>query len=269
MPGGVRMSYTIKEFLNSFRSLITEEIFEAFVLRRIRSHWTIIGCKVETICHDACLFQDSDQSLLKIYTLEERYDVEPLYVIINYKNEELEEREYPQNKYMNADMSDVNLMDFIESMRFEDADNVEQILTSIYHWIESVEFPNAWDCEVQGITPFWEEFADRKRFKLRMFKESRMTFFNRCLDIFKSALGEADEEWVKHLFPTWIQEVCLTRQGKEYHLYLDGAERVFEVWLGNNRYMEFFIDINTVDENSISEFREKLEEYLKMTNGKA
>lgn len=132
------MSYTIKEFLNAFRSLITEEIFEAFVLRRIRSHWTIIGCKMETICHDACLFRDSDQSLLKIYTLEERYDVEPLYVIINYKNEELEEREYPQNKYMNADMSDVNLMDFIESMRFEDADNVEQILTSIYHWIETV-----------------------------------------------------------------------------------------------------------------------------------
>ena len=77
-------------------------------------------------------------------------------------------------------------------------------------------------------------------------------------------LGDVNEEWVNHLFPTWIQEVCLTKQENKYHLYLDGAERVIEVWLNNNRRMTFFVDIKAVDENTIKEFSEKSNEFIKV-----
>lgn len=259
----------IDEFLNSFRSLITEDIFEAFVLRKIQSEWTIIGCKWEPANIDPCLFTDSNQTLLKIYKLEERHAKEPLYVIINYHNQKLDDERFPANKFMNADMSDANLISFIESLRYESEDDVWQILRPIYRWVESAEFPETWcDYELNGDTPFEEEFIDRKRSKLRLFKESRMQLFTSCVDIFKTILGGVNEEPVNHLFPTWIQEVCLTKQENKYHLYLDGAERVLEVWLDNNRRMTFFVDIKAVDENTIKEFREKSNEFIKIVEKK-
>lgn len=259
----------IDEFLNSFRSLITEDIFEAFVLRKIQSEWTIIGCKWEPAIIDPCLFTDSNPTLLKIYKLEERHAKEPLYVIINYHNQELDDERFPTNKFMNADMSDANLISFIESLRYESEDDVWQILRPIYRWVETAEFPKTWwDYELNGDTPFEEEFIDRKRSKLRLFKESRMQLFTSCVDIFKTILGEVNEEPVNHLFPTWIQEVCLTKQENKYHLYLDGTERVLEVWLDNNRRMTFFVDIKAVDENTIKEFREKSNEFIKIVEKK-
>ena len=258
-------SLEIDEFLNSFRTLITEDIFEALVLRRIRCHWTIIGCKWKPGCTDLCFFTDYNPPSLKVYTLEERYAEEPLYVIINYQNQELDEEKFPASKYMNADMSDVNLISFIESLRYESADNVEQILHPIHRWIESAEFPTEWDCRPESEIPFWEDFLNRKHSKLRLFMETRMSFFRSCLDVFKAAFGETDAEWIKYLFPTWVQEVCATRQDKKYHLFLDGEERTVEVWLNNNRHMGFFVDIDSVDEESITEFKEKLETFLKVT----
>lgn len=260
----MKQSFEIDEFLNSFRNLITEDIFEAFVLRRIRGCWTTIGCNWKPGCSDLCFFTDYNPPLLKVYTLEERYAEEPLYVIINYQNQELDEEQFPASKYMNADMSDVNLISFIESLRYESADNVEQILRPIYHWIESAEFPKGWDYISENNIPFWENFLDRKHSRLRLFIESRMPFFMSCLDVFQTALGEADVEWIKYLSPTWIKEVCLTKRDKKYHLFLDGEERTVEVWLNNNQRMGFFIDINSVDEESIATFKEKLEAFLKV-----
>ena len=265
----MKHSFEIDEFLNSFRDLITEDIFEALVLRRIRGCWTIIGCNWKPGCSDLCFFTDYNPPLLKVYTLEERYAEEPLYVIINYQNQELDEEQFPASKYMNADMSDVNLISFIESLRYESADNVEQILRPIHRWIESVEFPKEWDCKPESEAPFWDDFLNRQHFKLRLFMESRMSFFRSCFDILKMALGEADVEWIKYLFPTWVQEVCLTRQNKKYHLFLDGEERTVEVWLNNNRAMGIFVDINSVDEESIAKFKEKLEAFLKVTEENA
>ena len=261
--------FEIDGFLNSFRALITEDIFEALVLRRIRCHWTIVGCKCEPASADPCLFADFNPPLLKIYTLEERYAEEPLYVIVNYQNQELDESRFPANKFMNANLSDANLIHFIESLRYKSADNVEQILRPIYRWVESVEFPEEWDCNPESEAPFWEDFVNRQHSKLRLFMESRMSFFKSCLDVFKAALGETNAEWIKYLFPTWIQEVCLTRQNKKYHLFLDGEERTVEVWLNNNRHMGFFVAIDSVDEESITEFKKKLEVFLKMTEEKA
>ena len=261
----MKHSFEMDQFLNSFRSLITEDIFEAFVLRRVQAEWTIIGCKWETVSIDPCLFTDSNQTSLKIYTLEERHAKEPLYVIINYHNQELDDERFPSNNFMNADMSDANLISFIESLRYENEDEVWQILRPIYRWIESAEFPETWyDYELNGDTSFEEEFVDRKCSKLRLFKESRMQLFTSCIDIFKAVLGDVNEEWVNHLFPTWIQEVCLTKQENKYHLYLDGAERVIEVWLNNNRRMTFFVDTKAVDENTIKEFSEKSNEFIKV-----
>ena len=260
----MKHSFEIDQFLNPFRSLITEDIFEALVLRRIRGCWTIIGCNWKPGCSDLCFFTDYHPPLLKVYTLEERYAEEPLYVIINYQNQELDEEQFPASKYMNADMSDVNLISFIESLRYESADNVEQILRPIYHWIESAEFPKGWDYISENNIPFWENFLDRKHSRLRLFMESRIPFFMSCLDVFQTALGEADVEWIKYLSPTWIKEVCLTKRDKKYHLFLDGEERTVEVWLNNNQRMGFFIDINSVDEESIATFKEKLEAFLKV-----
>lgn len=260
----MKHSFEIDEFLNSFRNLITEDIFEALVLRRIRGCWTIIGCNWKPVCSDLCLFTDYIQLSLKVYTLEERYAEEPLYVIINYQNQELDEDEFPISKYMNADMSDSNLISFIESLRYEREDDVEQILRPIYHWIESAEFPKGGDYISENNVPFWENFLDRKHSRLRLFMESRMPFFMSCLDVFQTALGEADVEWIKYLSPTWIKEVCLTKRDKKYHLFLDGEERTVEVWLNNNQRMVFFIDINFVDEESIATFKEKLEAFLKV-----
>ena len=45
---------------------------------------------------------------------------------------------------------------------------------------------------------------------------------------------------------------------------MDGAERVIEVWLNNNRRMTFFVDIKAVDENTIKEFSEKSNEFIKV-----
>ena len=71
-------------------------------------------------------------------------------------------------------------------------------------------------------------------------------------------------EWIKYMSPTWIKEVCLTKRDKKYHLFLDGEERTVEVWLNNIQRMGFFIDISSVDEESIATFKEKLEAFLKV-----